>query len=155
MKNIIKIFKLILSPRYFLYLLCQKYIKIYEGFSYVFEKNGEKNLIKKLKKNDLKTVFDVGANQGDWTSIALNFFESASVHSFELSSQTFKKLSLNISNKRAKLNNLALSNVEGEINYKDYGEEYGTINTILTNSTIWDKKTPYEIKKRTKIISKS
>ena len=80
MKNIIKFLKLILTPKYFLYLLCQKYIKIYEEFSYVFEKNGEKNIIKKLKKQNFKIIFDVGANRGDWTSVALNFFESAFVH---------------------------------------------------------------------------
>ena len=54
MKNIIKFLKLILTPKYFLYLLCQKYIKIYEEFSYVFEKNGEKNIIKNSKNKILK-----------------------------------------------------------------------------------------------------
>tara|TARA_B110000259_G_scaffold83405_1_gene97359 strand:- start:57 stop:896 length:840 start_codon:yes stop_codon:yes gene_type:complete len=146
MKNIIKFLKLILTPKYFLYLLCQKYIKIYEEFSYVFEKNGEKNIIKKLKKQNFKIIFDVGANRGDWTSVALNFFESAFVHSFELSPNTFKKLSQNIVNKRAILNNFALSNTEGKIKYNDYGEEYDTINTILHNTAIWDKTKSHEIK---------
>ena len=140
-----KTIKALRNPRYASYVLAKKYIKIYEGFSYDFEKNGEKRIIELLSTESFNVVFDVGANVGNWTKIALETFSEATVHSFELSEETFKTLTRNVVAKRAKLNNLGLSNQTGEITYKDYGANSG-VNTILTDANFHDHRIPYSEK---------
>lgn len=131
--------KKITNPKYAIYSWAKRYIRKYEGFSYRFEKNGEKVLINRLRDFDIKTVFDVGANVGDWTSMALANFPDAEVHSFELSKETYKTLSNNVTNQRAALNNFGLSDMECDITYKDYGVNSG-VNTILSCADFHDKR---------------
>ena len=59
----------------------QKYIKIYEGFSYAYEKNGEKNLIKKLKTIGIICPNPEGRPKCDWIivdagSVIIHLFRS-------------------------------------------------------------------------------
>jgi FkbM family methyltransferase len=64
--------------------------------SVLVDTSGEKGVLKYIKKifgnNDI-TIFDVGANNGDYVDLLVNVFESkAEIHSFEPSKKTFKKL---------------------------------------------------------------
>jgi FkbM family methyltransferase len=113
-----------------LYKYARKYVKLYEGFSYNFARNGEQLLLEKLALMDVNTVFDVGANVGEWTGMALDFFPKARIHSFELSEKTFKLLVKNVRQDRAVLNNVGLSDSVGVIKYRDYGEGSG-VNTMV------------------------
>ncbi len=132
---------------YKIYVSAKKYIKRYEGFNYNFQKNGEESFLNKLKGQNISTVFDVGANVGDWCEIALSKFTDAKVYSFELSEATYKTLSdKHANNDRVVLNNYGLSDNIGEIKYKDYGVNSG-VNTILNNADFHDKNnTPHLIK---------
>ena len=136
-----KVLGLLSNPKYLLYRISQKYIKNYEGFSYNFENNGELRLIKKLKNQDINVIFDVGANVGDWTSMAIENFPRSRLHSFELSNRTFKNLKQRNFDERVRLNNIGLSDSVGETLYKDYGENSG-FNTILPNADFHDEKIP-------------
>lgn len=132
-------------PKFF-YKFCKSYIKRYEGFSYDFETNGERLLIERLKPLDIGTVFDVGANIGDWTGMALENFPNASVHSFEISKSTFERLNqAHAANPRVTLNNFGLSDSEGTVVYKDYGATAGG-NTILSNANYHDHKITPDLK---------
>jgi FkbM family methyltransferase len=122
-----------------LYKWAKGYVKKYEGYSYDFQKNGEMRLIHTLKQFSLKTVFDVGANVGDWTKMALQAFPESTVHAFELSEGTFQTLAANVASHRAVLNNAGLSNMAGEIEFKDYGDNAGG-NTMLHQSVIHDDR---------------
>ncbi|HEY4495608.1 MAG TPA: FkbM family methyltransferase [Candidatus Paceibacterota bacterium] len=89
------------------------------------ETNGELDFIKKNKK-EFKTIFDVGANIGEWTRLASGIMPEARIYSFEPSRNTFEVLlKENFSNK-VSLYNIGL----GERNeIKDFF-------TYINNSTL-------------------
>lgn len=120
--------------------LATKYLDFYNGFSYHFKKNGEEDLILKFRMFNPKVVFDVGANIGEWTQIALDTFPSSNIHSFELSASTFSTLKTNVQSNKVRLNNIGLAAEGGRFTYKDYGTNSG-VNTILLSSTYHDART--------------
>lgn len=130
----------ITNPRATLARRASRYLDSYNGYSYDFEKNGEKELILKLSKLDPRTVFDVGANVGDWAMMALKNFPNAIVHCFELSKNTHTTLSINITNQRAILNNFGLAAENGVFSYKDYGSD-SQVNTLLLSASYHDSAT--------------
>jgi FkbM family methyltransferase len=90
---------------------------LYENNDFNHHRNGEMKVVQKLKKiYNLKTIFDVGANKGDWTQFAKSIVgDSVQFHCFEVVPDTFKKLQKNYStNANVKLNNVGLSDSEGE-----------------------------------------
>lgn len=108
--NIIETLK---NPRFAVYTAAIKFILRHEGRSFKFNKNGEALLVNALPKDSTKIVFDVGANIGNWSKLALDALPEATIHSFELSSETFKTLHARFSeNKRCTLNDRGLSNQE-------------------------------------------
>ena len=125
------------NPKAAIARLAEKYLNFYNGFSYNFTKNGEEDLINKLRLLEPKIIFDVGANIGEWTKIAMKSFPTSMIHSFELSKETYVNLSRNIQSPRVVLNNFGLAAEEGEFTYKDYGENSG-VNTILLSATFHD-----------------
>lgn len=136
----------VVTPRFALYRAARKVVKRYEGFSYDFDSNGEARFLACLPKDRMHTVFDVGANVGGWSRIALAEFPQAQIHAFELSEATFHTLSRNLSDEtRIRLNNTGLANTEGSINYKDYGAEAG-INTIIGSAGFHDARVAFEQK---------
>jgi FkbM family methyltransferase len=71
--------------------------------------NGEAWLLSQLSGTSA-TVFDVGANRGNWTAEALARIPNATVHSFEPIPETFADLARRFGgNSRVLLNNAALS----------------------------------------------
>jgi len=127
-----------------LYKLAKKYIKYYEGFSYNFNKNGEQYVLKSLSNFPIKTVFDVGANTGEWSKLAAGYFNEADFHLFELSESTFITLEKGIESKtNFRLNNQGLSNSSGIVTYQDYGTNSG-LNSILQDVSY--HKSDYENK---------
>lgn len=109
------------------------------GYSYDFDRNGERRLLEVLAAVPVRTVFDVGANVGDWSLAAAQALPSATIHCFELSPRTFKTLSARLRGERFRVNNRGMGRESGSISFKDYGEN-STVNTILTNATYHDAK---------------
>ena len=135
---IMSVLKALTSPYFALYSMAKRFILYYEGFSYLFEKNGEQRLLDTLADENIKTVFDVGANVGRWTEIVARKFTNAQIHSFEISQKTFKSLSdKHIGNNRITLHNFGLSNEKGEFEYKDYGNN-SRLSTLILDSTFHD-----------------
>lgn len=60
-----------------------------------FEEHGETWLQKKLS-GKLKTIFDVGANIGEWSLMTREFQPDAKIHMFEIVPKTYEKLLTNI-----------------------------------------------------------
>lgn len=132
--------------KYYLYKKAHKYINSYEGYSYDFHKNGEEFLLKKLKKFNIKVVFDVGANLGDWTKKAVGELKNPTVYTFEISSSAFSQLTILFSNSsNIILNKIGLSDKEGSVKYKDYGTN-SIVNTLVLESNFHDEGNPPEIK---------
>ncbi|MFX1419562.1 MAG: FkbM family methyltransferase [Promethearchaeota archaeon] len=75
-----------------LYTLFKRYISKYNGENNInMYKNGEIRFLKCNIKN-CKVVFDIGANIGQWTRIALNMNKDLNIHCFEPSKYTYTKL---------------------------------------------------------------
>lgn len=134
-----KVQRTVANPKRAVASLCQRYLDAYNGYSYDFFKNGESDLLRRSRVLNPSCVFDVGANVGDWTKIALEELPGSVIHGFELSPSTFKTLTSNVQSSRVKLNNFGLSSEEGLVEYKDYGEN-STVNTILMSSTFHDAR---------------
>ena len=103
-----------------LYRMANLYAKTYNNLNYNMENNGEYYVLDQLSKAiTVKTVFDVGANKGDYTNACLSRFENATIHAFEIAPATYRKLTANVSSTRVKFNNFGLSNMKGtfELNY--------------------------------------
>lgn len=109
------------------------------GYSYDFDRNGERRLLEALSRVQVRTVFDVGANVGDWSLAAARALPSATIHGFELSPRTFKTLQARLQGERFRVNNRGMGRESGTISFKDYGEN-STVNTILTNATYHDAR---------------
>ena len=126
------------APTFLLYKLSKSYVRTYEGYSYRFSKNGEARLLKQLGRHTIKTVFDVGANVGDWSLLATSSFPGADIHAFELSESTFGELKRVADLNGFKANDIGLSNQNAEITYKDYGDG-STVNTIVADVDFHDR----------------
>jgi len=91
------------------------FVEGYEGITNTLWTNGEKWLLERLAPFDLKTIFDVGANHGQWTQLAYDAHPSARIHSFEIVPGTFAMMKDNLAGMadRTILNSIGLSNREG------------------------------------------
>ncbi len=105
---------------------------------YNFYENGEYELVAKCASRNPDVIFDVGTNVGEWSLIAHQMSPQARIHCFELSEKTFQTLSSNVAGSQFFLNNVGLSDREGILEYKDYGENSG-VNTILLEADYHDK----------------
>lgn len=125
------------DPKLAMAQLCERYLRHYRGFSYDFEDNGEREVLERIARLEPKTVFDVGANVGDWALTVSSMFPQAVIHAFELSAKTFKNLKTRVNGNRFILNNVGLADQAGEFEYKDYGMN-SEVNTLLLSATFHD-----------------
>lgn len=139
------------NPNEVLVKALQGWINSLRGYSYDFGKNGEKAMLQKLQNLEINTLFDVGSNIGEWSLVAVKFFPRAQIHAFELSPTTFRTLKNNLQETSVVLNNLGMADYDGEIEFKDYGEN-SPVNTILTQASYHDHRLKPTISK-SKIIS--
>lgn len=61
-----------------------------------FTLHGEYQILEKLQKIQLNTIFDVGCNIGEWTRMARSLHPRANIHMFEVNNLTFQKMIRNI-----------------------------------------------------------
>ena len=91
-----------------IYNLCKNYVDYYNNDNNCnIITNGELNFLKKNLRN-CKTVFDVGANIGKWSKLVVEINNKVSLHCFELSRYTFRKLKDNIFSDNVRCNNFGL-----------------------------------------------
>jgi len=110
------------SPLSALAKIAQLYIYWESGFSYDFKRNGEKRLIQKLQPFEFRTVFDVGANVGQWSEVALSHFPYAEVHAFEISNSNRRILEQSIKSVRFFSHPFGLGASNGQVDYNDFGD---------------------------------
>ena len=100
--------------------------RLSENYNYDFQTNGELNLLKKIRPFGIKTIFDIGANFGEWAKFALSVFNDAQVHCCEPIPETFAKLTTTLSTEpRVKLHNVAVSDKNGEMEFRHYRDNPG------------------------------
>jgi FkbM family methyltransferase len=140
-----------------LYKMATEYMKSYNNLDYDIETNGEIHILDCLTRVDIRTVFDVGANEGVYTRACISRFKNAEIHAFEIAPPTYEKLARNSALARGKLNNFGPSNSEGVIdpNYSqdDDGKSSligggdiineGSFRTMTANATTGDRYCQY------------
>jgi FkbM family methyltransferase len=71
-----------------------------------------------FNKNDVKVIFDIGANRGQVVQYYLDLFPNATIHAFEPFQESFNILKANFeNNKRVVLNQIAISNHENDVEF--------------------------------------
>jgi FkbM family methyltransferase len=96
-----------------LYDFCRRYVARYNGENNPdMRSNGELWLMKSVLPR-CSTIFDVGANVGDWTAMALSFNPKMTAHCFEPCRPTFEILKAR-DLKGAILNEFGMSSAPGE-----------------------------------------
>ena len=107
--------------------LAQMYVDIDKGyrFSYMPYENGEIEFLDAiLKMKNSIIFFDVGSHLGTYTQMVLDRFKSYEGHLFEISEITFKKCQkLYGSDLRLAINNSALSDEIGEVEYRHFHDD--------------------------------
>jgi FkbM family methyltransferase len=124
---------------------CRRYIHRFNGYSYDFIEGGEQNVMQRLSLFRFQTVFDVGANEGKWSTLAKMYFPNAKFHTFEISKATFEALTGNLVGPEFKNNNFGLSSDKTDLSYKDYGSGSG-LNSIIPLTSVHDKNAPHEMR---------
>jgi len=111
------------------------YVDAYNNIDYNVDENGEANVVRKLSQLPLHTVFDVGANRGDWGRLVIEN-SPANVHCFEIAEPTFKKLKDSLgSEPRCRLNNIGLGSRDTAVTL-DYYPENDTVTTSILGKQI-------------------
>lgn len=114
----------------------ETYWRSYEAsFGGSISKNGESRLVNLLATaGPLRTVFDVGANIGEWSAVALEASAAAHIHAFEVAPPTYSRLCERFAGEsRISLLNAGLSNVNQQ-SFIDFFPDQTGLTTLLTNS---------------------
>ncbi len=93
------------------------------------QRNGEVNVLRRLPVFSPGTVFDVGANRGDWTDAAVQSLDLATVHAFEIAPSMARCLKTRFSGtSRVIVNAFGLADRPGdrEIDFSEEGDSSGT-----------------------------
>ncbi len=108
------------------------YNNSWEYPSYSIDENGERALLLSLAGEDVRTIFDVGANVGDWSCDCARLFKDASIHSFEPVPATYEVLAKRVrSEPRITPHLFGLSNAEGGAEFTYYGPENSFLSTLV------------------------
>jgi len=135
MKNIKGQLLDLLPRNAFLYRVCRRYVDRYNSENNGdFHTNGELWLMQTILPQ-CATVFDVGANLGDWTDLALEINPRLQVHCFEPSIATFQHLQARMG--RAICNNFGLSSTPGEMTLWVFEDDAG-INSLYKRQGLED-----------------
>lgn len=110
-----------------LYRFCKRYVDHYHGENNPdMHTNGELAWLRQVLPH-CKIVFDVGANVGNWTALALSLNPALHIHCFEPSAATFRHLQARAFEKgKVSLNQLGLSASPGEMTLHVFEEAAGT-----------------------------
>jgi FkbM family methyltransferase len=79
-----------------------------------------------------KTIFDVGANVGEFTLNSLNYFPNSKYFCFEPSEKTFNKIKNNIDLENVLINKIALSNLDENL---PFTKNHNLCNSLVVNKT--------------------
>ena len=115
----------------------------------IFDKIYQRKIIKRLHKlfnNNIDTVFDVGAHNGEFIKLILNNFIANKIYSFEPSKKNYEVLTKNINDLVLKkdqiyLNNFALGAITEKKEFKQMKESSSsTLSDINTSSKYFKRK---------------
>ncbi len=116
--------------------MCKAYDLIYKNDRYDICKNGELKLLQNIASFSDSTnqiIFDVGANIGEYSTIAKKINTEAKIHCFEIHKGTIKTLKEKLQDfPDIVINNFGLSNKSLEVEFLDYGVNSGANSLVKT-----------------------
>ena len=96
------------------YRVCKQIVDLHNGEQEIDSAvNGERRFLKEMLRQ-AHVAFDVGANIGDWTALALHLNPTVQIHCFEPCPTTFRLLQSRQLPGRVVLNNFGLGDAAGE-----------------------------------------
>jgi FkbM family methyltransferase len=100
----------------------EKYLRAYNNvWNWNFRYNGEANALRTITAIVTGEVLDVGANEGQWASMALEYINDKRLHCFEAVPQVFEILKKNVGqHTNATLNNYGLGSKRGSVEFWFY-----------------------------------
>src|SRR6267378_2205976 len=100
----------------------EKYLRAYNNQSnWNVHYNGEADAVRTITSTVAGDVLDVGANEGQWASMALEIIDGRRLHCFEVVPQTFEKLKENVGQRtNATLNHYGLGSKASTIDFYFY-----------------------------------
>lgn len=106
-----------------IYKVCHIYIRHYFGFNWgVTADDGEIWLATQVLRNaPTPTVFDVGANVGDWTLGILKYCPNALIHAFEPGAKAYKRMTVRVTAPNVKMNQLGVGARRDTLQFYEYG----------------------------------
>lgn len=127
--------------------------KGYENLDYDFYRNGEATILRKLADiQGFSTIFDVGANKGNWSLLASELFPKATIHSFEIVPKTYSCLVGNCNHRENIVcHNVGLSDTEGTASVFFSPDENGVATCVPNFSEQFHKYRPRTFEARVSI----
>ncbi len=122
---------------------CQGFLRCYNNVNYDSNRNGEARVLRLLGARSIGCIFDVGANVGDWLSIARQGCPSADIHCFEIIPDTFSTLQQRHSSTPAvTLNLVGLAEQSGQVEVSHCLDDSGLSSMIAwphgkRTATLW------------------
>lgn len=102
------------------------YLNAWENVDYDPKTNGEETILRKLSAQNFSSVFDVGANFGNWTLMAKKYFPHAHVHCFEVVDTICEELQTSLEQvPDVTINNFGLLNESTERDLNFHPQETG------------------------------
>jgi FkbM family methyltransferase len=99
-----------------LYRKALRFVRNYRNLNYDAATNGEQRLLRNIAPFGIKTVFDVGANDGSWALACAGILPGATIHAFEIVPETAEKMAARTAGVKAIVaNRFGLSDAEGPI----------------------------------------
>lgn len=118
-----------------LYRLASQFSNYYRNYNFDMRTNGERWLVHRLCTLPLRTVFDVGANVGDWSKLWLEK-RGISLHAFEPIVTTAAQFHVKLSgDSHLILNAVGLSDTTGDVSFSYQDGECLTPSMTLSNET--------------------
>jgi FkbM family methyltransferase len=115
--------------------VARKIINQHEGDNDIeIETNGELRVMRAVMPH-ARVVFDVGANVGDWTALAIEIAPGVQVHCFEPSAPTFRVLSGRTFPANVRQNNFGLGSVSEDRTLFVYADGSGANSLHLREGT--------------------
>jgi FkbM family methyltransferase len=110
---------------------CAGFLAAYRNADYDFDSNGELFVLRTLAQFPMTTIFDVGANVGEWTRAAASAFPQARIYSFEICQSTFAQLEQQTASLKGVCRvKTGLSDREGTVKLHYYAE-HPVLTTVL------------------------
>jgi FkbM family methyltransferase len=127
--------------------LCKNIHRASEHPGYDVNTDGERDLLRHAVSSPAPVLFDVGANVGDWSTMAREVIPSASIHAFELSPRTADLLTQRMEHVPGiRVHAFGLADKSGERNFFSYS---GDSNVLSGLRAPIHSHVPHQIEKAT------